>query len=235
MKNISTFTQVKFNSLFLFNLLLLSSLFSVAQQAKQTSDGDPQNSFSEIIELNVELDDNIVKLNWKISTETTVDVYITERSKDGNNWEEVSMISSIEKWTDDGKYYDVDLFPTEEISYYRLKQIDFNGNTITSKVSTVNNSTAQGLDDYEASLLLFPNPSAGNSVEVDLVHFKPNTTVNVQVLNQQGRPIYINASETDYLGYVNFKIDFNAQLATGHYIVCVISNDKTISKKLVVR
>jgi len=69
---------------------------------------------------------NIVVLNWVTASETNNDYFTIERSLDGVHFEVVSNIPGAGTSSDINNYYAVDQYPHSGVSYYRLKQTDFN-------------------------------------------------------------------------------------------------------------
>lgn len=66
-------------------------------------------------------------LEWITATETNNDYFEIERSEDGINWEYVKQIDGEGNSVSLKKYSFVDTNPNIPISYYRLKQVDFDG------------------------------------------------------------------------------------------------------------
>ncbi len=72
---------------------------------------------------------NMVVLNWTTLSETNNDYYTIERSSDGMHFEELSRVQGAGTTTDISTYYAADENPFMGVSYYRLKQTDFDGRT----------------------------------------------------------------------------------------------------------
>ena len=68
---------------------------------------------------------NMVVLNWTTLSETNNDYYTIERSSDGMHFEELSRVQGAGTTTDISTYYAADENPFMGVSYYRLKQTDF--------------------------------------------------------------------------------------------------------------
>ena len=92
-----------------------------------------------------------VVLTWKTAAEINNDFFTIERSIDGVNFEEVLRMTGAGISTEINNYFAVDEYPYKGVSYYRLKQTDFNGAYEYFDMVSVNVSN---LDD----LILFPNP-----------------------------------------------------------------------------
>ncbi|NRA10572.1 MAG: hypothetical protein HRT57_01295 [Crocinitomicaceae bacterium] len=66
---------------------------------------------------------NTVQLNWSTASEINNDLFTVERSKDGAGNANSTLT-----------YYDLDRNPLNGISYYRLKQTDFDGSISSSEI-----------------------------------------------------------------------------------------------------
>ena len=93
-----------------------------------------------------------VKLTWLTATEINNDYFTIERSSDGNNWDELSIVNGAGNSSQIIQYQEWDLRPLYGVSYYRLKQTDFDGELTYSSIKVVNNNV---LSDIK----LFPNPA----------------------------------------------------------------------------
>lgn len=66
-------------------------------------------------------------IKWLTSAEINNDYFTLERSKDAENWEEVTIIKGAGNSNTVNEYAFYDNTYTEGINYYRLKQTDFDG------------------------------------------------------------------------------------------------------------
>jgi hypothetical protein len=98
-----------------------------------------------------------VLLHWETALEIENDKFIVERSANGKNFEEIGMIRGKGTTTDYQHYSFTDPKALSGISYYRLKQTDFNGKTTYTSVVTIKQT------DQEALLIanIYPNPFSG--------------------------------------------------------------------------
>jgi hypothetical protein len=78
-----------------------------------------------------------VKTEWITSTEINNDYFTLERSIDAQNWEPVATIDGAGNSTSELHYSHTDREPFAGISYYRLKQTDFDGVFSYSQVRAV--------------------------------------------------------------------------------------------------
>lgn len=102
--------------------------------------------------------DNEAVLNWNTLSEEHNKGFTIERSRDGKgNWTSIGFVSSLSQ---DGnsvtelKYSFVDISPMSGENYYRLKQMELNGNIEYSKVRKLY------IDVYAvSSISVYPNPA----------------------------------------------------------------------------
>jgi hypothetical protein len=82
--------------------------------------------------------DNTVLLKWITASETNNYLFMIERSKDAKYFEEIGKVKGAGNTTIASNYIFSDEHPFDGISYYRLKQTDFNGAFVFSNVVSVN-------------------------------------------------------------------------------------------------
>ena len=97
-----------------------------------------------------------VHLTWTTVTEIENEYFLVERSRDALEWGFVSQIPGAGNSTTEINYADIDEHPYMGTSYYRLRMVDFNGNSTFSDVRAVN---LNSLDNTE--LIAYPNPTRG--------------------------------------------------------------------------
>ena len=78
-------------------------------------------------------------LTWSSATEHNNDYYLVERSTDGFNWSVVNNQNGAGNSTSKIDYSFRDFTYESTINYYRLSQVDFDGNSETFKTIVVNN------------------------------------------------------------------------------------------------
>jgi hypothetical protein len=95
-----------------------------------------------------------VILEWQTSSEINNAFFTIERSKNGFDWEIVKKIDGAGNSTTLLNYSVFDNNPHKGVSYYRLKQTDFDGQFKYSELKSVNlNLTTK------TSIDIFPNPT----------------------------------------------------------------------------
>lgn len=140
----------------------------------------------ELLNFNAEpTDPNTVKLTWQTASETNNHFFTIERSKNGKDWSTISKVDGAGNSNSLLSYTLFDDHPYSGISYYRLKQTDFDARFSYSDVRSVN------IDSFENSKIeIYPNPAEhqlvviGNSHELEGVEIYNSLGQNVTHLVQ---------------------------------------------------
>jgi hypothetical protein len=95
-----------------------------------------------------------VELSWETVTELNNDYFTIERSQNTRDWEYVAKVSGSGTTTERQSYSYVDGSPYKGLSYYRLKQTDFDGSFSYSEIRSV--YISHGMISF------YPNPFKDN-------------------------------------------------------------------------
>jgi len=126
-----------------------------------------------------------VLTDWITASEINNDHFEIERSKDGLNFEFVGKIPGAGN-SNQTLYYSLnDDAPLSGLSYYRLKQVDFNGDFTYSEIVPVQFNALQ-------SVSIFPNPNDGNFTLSYNFTSQINNIENayLQIFDITGRVVY---------------------------------------------
>ncbi len=160
-----------------------------------------------------------VQLDWNTSSEQNNEKFTIERSQNGMTWEETHSQPGAGNSQTLINYQALDVRPYIGMSYYRLKQTDFDGNFSFSEIQSLNFIVTD--DDYT----IFPNPARRNVI----IRGKNIVNANLTILDEFGKvcwqKIMTESSEE--------TIDIS-ELREGIYQVHINNGDKIIVKKLVV-
>lgn len=103
---------------------------------------------------------NQVNLSWATASEKNNDFFTIERTVDGIDFEEVGKVAGQGNSSLKNEYTFSDTRPKNGISYYRLKQTDYNGESEYFEVKSVNIQKG----DFVSNV--YPNPAVMNRTTV---------------------------------------------------------------------
>jgi|GEM_PF-1173713 len=103
-------------------------------------------------------------LEWVTATEVNNDYFIIEKSKEGVVFNELVKVSGAGNSNKVLKYNAVDDKPFSPVTYYKLKQVDFDGAYTYSDIITIYEFSSSDLPSF---INLYPNP-ASESVDIEL-------------------------------------------------------------------
>ncbi|MFK7772909.1 MAG: FG-GAP-like repeat-containing protein [Saprospiraceae bacterium] len=163
----------------------------------------------ELTEFSARQNNETVSLNWQTASELNNKQFEVERSKDGNNWEVIDIVEGRGTITHYQNYHSIDEKPIAGKSYYRLKQVDFDGAFEYSDIKSVDFRSNIQNDQ----LKFFPNPASStiyiskNKIELD----------QLVLINMQGQVVNENIT-MEKTGENGIRIDIN-NLSRGVYFI----------------
>jgi hypothetical protein len=167
------------------------------------------------------LQNNIAVLDWSTTEEINNKGFDVEKSADGQTFTDIGFvngdgnISRVRNYT----FSDPKLISGD--NYYRLKQIDLDGNFMYSPVIK--------LEFSNFAWNILGNPSTNSSVELQL---DKQYDIALQIVSLSGTVIQtINKGNMDQ-GTYSIPIDLSHE-ASGIYIVRLIANGQNYSKKVI--
>lgn len=118
------------------------------------------------------IDDNYVKLEWTTLGEINNDFFTIERSKDLEIFQPISIVNGSGNSNQQLHYLDFDFEPLTGISYYRLKQTDFDGKYSYSGIKAINivaNTNASIYTRSNDELIVHQNSIEGEKTRYQIV------------------------------------------------------------------
>lgn len=185
----------------------------------------------ELIAFSASVLQNEVYLNWTTASEDNNSYFSIERSENGESFNTIAEIDGAGNSNSIRRYRYVDRYPVEGRSYYRLKQVDFNGDFSYSSVESV---IIVARNEY--SLVVAPNPVSKNEtlrIEYQLpknINYGNSSTISIYDLRGQ---LFLkeNLKEEE-----NSFITTVSNYAEGIYLVVLEASDGTkLTKRLVIR
>lgn len=172
----------------------------------------------ELLSFSAECSNQNIIISWITASEINNHFFTIERSADGVDFQNIGTIAGAGNSNQNLYYTFEDSETLEGISYYRLKQTDFDGKFEYSKVIAVENCKESSME-----LSIYPNPSNG-------IFFLTYTgdkeqVYSIKVYNIIGEIVY---HSIDYQS--NIILSDNK---SGIYLVQLISPKGTIIKKII--
>lgn len=152
------------------------------------------------------------RVSWRTVEEVDNDYFVVERAPGKPvNFQAVGKIKGNGTTSDENKYDWLDSESFNGVSYYRLKQVDIDGQATFSRIIAIDNRISRTLNAY-------PNPTSGRVV-IELPE-RRSSMVHVQVFNTGGRLV----RQEKVKGSDEGRLDFNLNaLPTGLYQLNIIS------------
>jgi hypothetical protein len=123
-------------------------------------------------------------LRWTTATEVNNDYFTIEQSTDQISWQQIGEVKGSGNTDVDHSYSFLDPHPLEGVSYYRIRQNDFNGNFTYSEVRSINKY-------IPSNLMVYPNPAK------DQLHLSPWRIGNsVKMFEPGGRQIAVSCDQS---------------------------------------
>lgn len=162
-----------------------------------------------------------VLVSWQTAEEINNKSYTIERSSDGHTFQAINVIPGNRNSSGLQTYNSYDFHPLEGVSYYRLKQTDYDGKTAYSSIAVVS-------IESETAWTILPNPSTDGSFTIKS-GFAEVDIIAVTVTDVTGNTIRSYNSDA-------YKQEMQIDgLSSGLYIVSIQSTSEFASKKLVVK
>ncbi len=171
----------------------------------------------ELLDFYSDCNDNKVELFWNTASETNNKGFFIEISEDGKNFKQIGYIAGAGNSTDINSYSFIDKESYGKFAYYRLKQIDYNGE---STVSTFIYAGCENIEN-EPYLEIYPNPFK-NNINV-IAENLPKEDIVLNIYNMLGSLIH-QVKPDPINGSFRINIDL-AKLPPAMYVVKVISGD----------
>lgn len=178
----------------------------------------------ELMAFDVIPSDKSVNIFWETASEINNDYFIVERSSDSQIFSPVELVDGAGNSSILREYKTIDSNPLRGISYYRLKQVDYDGNFSISDIKAVD------LTKKGNMLYAFPNPAQHESIIYFSIDDPALTTLQLMDLN--GR-LVVNTIVHATSGINTFHLDLN-KINRGIYLLMLVNGKDIIRTKLVI-
>ena len=157
-------------------------------------------------------------LTWNTASEKNNKNFLVQRSSDGINFETIGTVAGQENSNSSVNYIFYDYAPLNGTNYYRLEQVDFDGQASYTNIVSLN---------FEQKFLvnIFPNPSQG------LFEVRTNNALEAKfiVYNTVGQALF---SELKAMDQLSFFLDLSS-VSDGVYYLSLQNNTEQHTYKLI--
>ena len=168
------------------------------------------------------IENNNVDITWKTASEINNDLFEIQKSDDAINWTTWKTVYGVGNSSSVVEYEAVDLSPYQGTTYYRLKQIDFDG------TETIFDPVAVTLLALLDNISLYPNPSQGQ------VTFKVADEIGIdelRIIDLSGNTVFYEKMNNE-VSVLGKDLRF---LGPGIYVVTITTvSGNTIQDRLVI-
>ena len=185
----------------------------------------------ELVSFEANLNEDKVDIKWVTATEINNDYFTVERSDDAKTWEEVIVTAGAGNSNQVLEYFEVDYEPLTDISYYRLKQTDYNGQFSYSNIVPVKYVIDMPGD---GTISLYPSPaSVGETVHIEFKNIFESELL-VVLRDVQGKEFYskvvIDIEDGKLIG-----VPIESNIPAGVYLITATSENQMYSQKLIIK
>lgn len=167
---------------------------------------------------------NTVDLNWYTATEKNNDYFEVQKSSDGLEFKTIGKVEGANNSVQSLSYKFNDSFLLNGVSYYRLKQVDYNEGFSYSKIATVNNV------NNDLGVVITPNPATNQFRLVFEEDY--STELSYELLDLSGSVVLSGNIETQNS---NSSQSINVStLSSGIYLLQLKSNSTIYTNRIVV-
>lgn len=168
---------------------------------------------------------DFVQLDWSTSQEFNARSFRVERSKDGQRFNEIGLVSATGNSTQTQSYSFTDINPLAGNNYYRLREVDIDNRVMFSEIRLV------GMADSKSSFNIAGNPVKN---QLKLNFYMPSSKqTRIGIRNATGQLLKEGVYQLEK-GSSTINIQMSG-LAKGMYVVVVSSDNFQESKSFLLR
>lgn len=163
------------------------------------------------------------QLDWQTATELNASHYDIEYSADGKSFEKIGEVKAAGNSNQLLNYQYLHNSPQFGVNYYRLKQVDYDGQYHYSEIRIV----VFNLDEItNGSISIYPNP-ASNELNIRAIESWEGTLTQVKIINQLGQ---VSIPPIKKVDDSNWKIS-TTNLSNGTYWLIITDEFRNMETK----
>ena len=160
--------------------------------------------------LSVKPDGKGVKIEWSTAFEQNNDRFEVERSTDSRTWKTIATVKGNGTTNQKSNYHAFDNLPIRGMNYYRIKQVDINGKSVTSDIRSLKMFIENSM------VSVYPNPA--KSVINFMLNSNAGKNVVVTLTNNNGRVVHTETIK-DMQPNVKYTLNTRQQPVPGIYVL----------------
>jgi hypothetical protein len=182
----------------------------------------------ELSKFSVQLNGNFVDANWTTASEKNNDFFTLERSSDALNFEPIAVVKGAGTSSQQHSYFVQDKAPLTGVSYYRLKQTDYNKQSTYSAIHTMSIKENNTFD-----FTLYPKPSFENEEMRLRFQGEQNEILQVLITDISGKIL----SDKEFKLNANvMEVELKHNFRPGIYFIKVLNKrGDVVNQKFVVQ
>lgn len=176
----------------------------------------------ELLYFRAQLQASAVQLSWATAWERNADRFVVQRSRDLNEFTDITTMSAIGESSARQLYSFIDRWPNAGANYYRLRQIDSDGTFADSK------PVAVVMNDDTPSFTVLENPANRGHIAI-AVRNMPDPVFRLWTLT--GQEIHVQSSlQPDG----TWLLSANEALPTGLYVLYLQHGEVRLASRVIV-
>lgn len=155
-------------------------------------------------------------LQWSTATELNNDYFDVERATTN-----LETFTSVGRHVGNGTtsvphdYSLIDAHPVPGVNYYRLKQVDLDGNYVYSEVKILNfDGILRG-----PYIKVYPNPTHSQRVSIEVNGIDDTDIVTLTIMNMTGQTVFEKSYSAESAGRLMTQVFFDTSLPAGVYLI----------------
>jgi hypothetical protein len=171
----------------------------------------------ELLSFSLEIINNFVEISFATASEREIDYFVVEVSRNGSYWQEVATVKAAGNSTTTNTYTVTDKNPFNGTSYYRLKDVSFDGAVYNLEIITCEYTSTK--------YLVYPVPVN----KLMFLEGEKLSTSEVYVVNSVGEKVEVEMSP------LGDKLSFNFEnIKSGIYFLKIQSENVKRTERITV-
>lgn len=187
----------------------------------------------ELLYVKVVVVDEGVLIEWATASEVNNDYFAVEKTQDFEQFETVAFIDGAGNSSEVRTYKMLDLTPYPGISYYRLRQTDFDE---VSTVSELVRIESDNLFTEEVESKVYPIPfKLGRGLNISMTNLIPGAELVVRIHSLDGKEVLNDEFYAGGNGRIKEKLFMPSSSSRGDYILSMTYEGERKSFRIVVK